>query len=212
MEHLSFTPLPNGPENTLDFSKRDSFTNVWENEKLLKYTPRAIIDSRARHRTMIPEEEYENGHILISKSLKKLNDAGTKINMGSHGQIQGIGAHWEIWMLEQGGMTEMEALRAATMNGAEYIGMGDQIGSIEEGKLADIIILSKDPSENIRNTEFVDYTIMNGRIYDTETMNEIGNTPKERTEFYWENSKASEAFPWHEETRSFDTIKCGCGN
>ena len=75
-------------------------TNVWENEKLLRFTPRSVIDPRSRFRTMLPEEEYENGHILVSKSLKKLFDAGVKINMGAHGQIQGIGAHWEIWMLK----------------------------------------------------------------------------------------------------------------
>ena len=53
---------------------------------------------------MIPEEEYENGHILTSRSLKKLNDAGVGINLGAHGQLQGLGAHWELWMLQQGGI------------------------------------------------------------------------------------------------------------
>jgi imidazolonepropionase-like amidohydrolase len=86
-------------------------TNVWEKERLLRFTPRAIIDSRSRFRTMLPEEEYENGHIQVSKSLKKLNDAGTLINMGAHGQIQGIGAHWEIWMMQQGGMTNFECVK-----------------------------------------------------------------------------------------------------
>ena len=140
-------------------------TNVWEKDRLLRFTPRSIIDSRARHRTMIPDEEYENGHILVSKSLKKLTDQGVKINLGSHGQIQGIGAHWELWMLAQGDMTNEECLRAATMNGAEYIGMGDQIGSIEKGKIADLIILDKNPLENIRNTEFIKYTMINGRLF-----------------------------------------------
>ncbi|MEO6547822.1 MAG: amidohydrolase, partial [Ferruginibacter sp.] len=89
-------------------------TNVWEKERLMRFTPRSVIDPRSRYRLMVPEEEYENGHILVSKSVKKLNDAGVKINMGAHGQIQGIGAHWEIWMLQQGGMTNAEALKAAT--------------------------------------------------------------------------------------------------
>ena len=72
-------------------------TNVWENETLLKYTPRHIIDSCARHRTMVPGEEYENGHILTSKSCKALADIVVKVNMGAHGQLQGLGAHWETW-------------------------------------------------------------------------------------------------------------------
>ena len=81
-------------------------TNVWENEKLLKFTPRFVIDSRSRHRTMIPDAEYENGHILVAKSVKKLADSGVKVNLGAHGQLQGLGAHWELWMLQQGGMTK----------------------------------------------------------------------------------------------------------
>lgn len=74
-------------------------TNVWEKERLLRYTPRALIDARSRHRTMIPDEEYRQGHILTSQSCKKLHDAGVKINLGAHGQLQGLGAHWELWML-----------------------------------------------------------------------------------------------------------------
>ncbi|WP_062058822.1 hypothetical protein [Aquimarina longa] len=47
---------------------------VQENKKLLKYTPRTIIDIRSRHRTMVPDEEYENGHILVKKTCKALNN------------------------------------------------------------------------------------------------------------------------------------------
>jgi imidazolonepropionase-like amidohydrolase len=185
-------------------------TNVWENEKLLKYFPRGIIDSRSRHRTMVPQEEYENGHILTSKTAKALTDVGVKVNLGAHGQLQGLGAHWELWMFEQGGMTNMEALRAATLNGAQYIGAGHDIGSLEIGKLADLIVLENNPLENIRNTENVIYTMVNGRLYDTETMNEIGNSNKARTKFYWENNKYNAAFPWHEESQSFTRQTCGC--
>ena len=134
---------------------------------------------------MLPEEEYENGHILTSKSLKKLTDAGVKINLGAHGQLQGLGAHWELWMFQQGGMTNLEALKCATINGATYLGMDHQLGSIKEGKLADLIVLDANPLENIRNTEQVKYTILNGRIYDAATMNEIGNYDKQRTKFYF---------------------------
>jgi len=184
--------------------------NVWENEKLLKYTPRAIVDSRSRYRTMIPDEEYENGHILVAKTAKALTDEGVKVNLGAHGQLQGLGAHWELWMLHQGGMTNMEALEAATINGARYIGAGTEIGSLKEGKLADLIILEKNPLENIRNTETITHTMVNGRLYDTETMNETGNTDTERGEFWWENNKYNGDFPWHEAAQSFTRPGCGC--
>jgi len=185
-------------------------TNVWENEKLLKYFPRSIIDSRSRHRVMVPQEEYDNGYIKTSKVAKALTDVGVKVNLGAHGQLQGLAAHWELWMFKQGGMTNLEAIRAATLNGAQYLGMGNDVGSLEVGKLADLIVLDKNPLENIRNTESVRYTMINGRLYDTETMNEIGNHTKARTKFYWENNKYNAAFPWHEESQSFTREVCGC--
>ena len=175
-------------------------TNVWEKERVLRFTPRSVIDTRSRHRTMVPEEEYENGHILVSKSLKKLSDAGVKINMGAHGQIQGIGVHWETWMLAQGGMTPIEALRCGTINPAVNLGLDNWIGSLKPGKLADLIILDKNPLDNIYNTESVHYSMVNGRLYDCETMNEIGNYDNKRGKFYWETGKNATSFPWHEES------------
>ncbi|MEM8895458.1 MAG: amidohydrolase family protein, partial [Bacteroidota bacterium] len=187
-------------------------TNVWENKQLLKYTPRGVIDSRARHRTMVPQEEYDNGHILVSKSCKALVDAGAKVCVGGHGQLQGLGMHWEMWNLSQGGMTNMEVLRAATIHGAEYIGMGESLGSIKEGKVADLILIDKDPLEDIRNTEFVTHTMVNGRLYDTSTMNEIGNTERERSKFYWELDGYNANFPWHDHSHSFLGAQCSCRN
>ena len=184
--------------------------NVWENEHLLKNTPRRILDSRSRHRTKVPMEEYKNGHLLVSNTAKSLSDAGVKVNMGAHGQLQGLGAHWETWMLADGGMTNLEALKAATINSAEYIGAGNDLGSLKKGKLADLIVLSKNPLENIENTQSIDMVMINGRLYDVSTMNEIGNSPKERKPFWWENNNYNQGFPWHEESQSFMYGGCGC--
>ncbi len=185
-------------------------TNVWEKERLLTFTPRSIVDSRSRHRTMIPDEEYENGHILVSKSLKKLTDAGVKVNLGSHGQLQGLAAHWELWMFGQGGMTNAEVIRAGTINGAYSIGMDQDLGSIEVGKLADIIVLEKNPMTDIRNTEYVDYTMINGRLYDASTLNEIGNSTNTRSKFYWELDGYNPAFKFHQTSGSFMQPNCEC--
>ncbi|HEY6504722.1 MAG TPA: amidohydrolase family protein [Chitinophagaceae bacterium] len=183
-------------------------SNVWENERLLRFTPRSVIDTRSRHRTMLPEEEYVNGHMLTSRSLKKLVDEGVWVNMGAHGQLQGLGVHWEIWMMQQGGMTNHQALQTATINGAFSLGLDKWIGSLEAGKLADLVVMDKNPLENIRNTESVRYTMINGRLYDAEHMNEIGNYNKPRTKFYWELNKNADSFPWHDEATE---ESCSCG-
>ncbi|MEO8769382.1 MAG: amidohydrolase family protein [Ferruginibacter sp.] len=170
-------------------------SNVWEKERLLRFTPRSIIDTRSRHRVMAPEEEYENGFMLVSKSLKKLADVGVKINLGAHGQLQGLGAHWELWMLQQGGMSNMQVLHAATSNPAFNLGLDKWIGSLETGKLADLLVMDKNPLENIRNTETISSVMVNGRLYDAEQMNEIGNYNKPRPKFYWEVNKNVADFP-----------------
>ena len=182
--------------------------DIWENEHLLKYTPRSVIDVRSRHRTMVPLEEYENGHILTSKSLKQLVDRGVHVCVGGHGQLQGLGVHWEMWMFKQGGMTNYEVLRAATQHGAAYIGMGEDLGTLEVGKLADLIVLDKDPLADIRNTQYVNYTMVNGRLYDTSTMNEIGNYDKPRSKFFWELEGYNANFDWHD---GIARPNCICG-
>ncbi|MEM7550927.1 MAG: amidohydrolase family protein [Bacteroidota bacterium] len=187
-------------------------TNVWENKKLLTYTPRSIIDSRSRHRTMAPAEEYDNGHILVSQSCKKLVDAGVKVCVGGHGQLQGLGVHWEMWNLSQGGMTNMEVLRAATIHGAEYIGMEKSIGSLKAGKLADFLILDEDPLEDIQNSNSVTHTVINGRLYDTSTMDETGNYDKKRGKFYWEQEGYNNNFDWHADSHNYTGIRCVCGH
>jgi Tol biopolymer transport system component/imidazolonepropionase-like amidohydrolase len=159
-------------------------TKVWENRRLLTFTPREIVDARSRRRLMAEEDDFN--YIENAKSVKTALDAGTKVQLGAHGQLQGLGAHWELWMLAQGGMTPLEAIRCATLYGAEYIGLDHDLGSLETGKLADLIIMDKNPLENIRNSESIVYVMKNGRLYDAATMNEIGNHLRKRGKFYWE--------------------------
>ena len=159
-------------------------TNVWENEQLLRFTPREVVDPRSRRRLMAPMDDFN--HILIAKGAKQIADAGGSVQLGAHGQLQGLGAHWELWMLQQGGMTNMEALRAGTIDGARYIGMDADIGSIEKGKLADLVVLDRNPLDNIRNSESVNLIVLNGRVYDAKTLNEVGNHPRPRKPFWWE--------------------------
>ena len=148
---------------------------VWKNERLRRFTPSRVIDPRSRRRLMAAEEDYS--YIDVSRATKALLDAGVKANLGAHGQLQGLGAHWELWMFQQGGMSNFEALRAATLHGAEYLGLDGDIGSIEVGRLADLIVLDASPLDNIRNSTSIRYVVINGRIYDAATLEQVGNHP-----------------------------------
>jgi len=159
-------------------------TEVWKNDKLLNYIPPSIVDSRSRRRGTAEYGDY--GHIEVSKYVKQISDGGTKINLGSHGQLQGQGAHWELWMLAQGGMSPMQVLRSATINGAAYLGMDKEIGSLEKGKLADLVILNRNPLDDIRNSDNIKYVMVNGRLFDADTMNETGSGNKLRMNFWWQ--------------------------
>jgi adenine deaminase len=97
----------------------------------------------------------------------------------------------------------MEALKTATINAAQSLGLDDWIGSIQTGKLADLIIMEKDPLENIYNTESIQYTMVNGRLYNAEQMNEEGNYNRPRGKFFWELGKNSAYFPFHDDTNGF---------
>lgn len=121
----------------------------------------------------------------LSKTANAIVHAGGRVQHGAHGQLQGLGAHWEMWMLEQGGMSPMQALRCATLYGVEYIGLGKDIGSLERGKLADLVVLDKNPLDDIRNSESIHMVMKNGFLYN-ENVNEIWPTHPPCPPFRWE--------------------------
>ena len=158
-------------------------TNVYENERLLQFVPRTIIDARSRRRRLIPADEWH--HIDISKSANAIAKAGGMILLGAHGQLQGLAAHWEMWMFEQGGMTPHEALRAGTLWGAQVLGLSNDIGSLEAGKLADLVVLNANPLDDLQNSEQVHMTMINGFLYDSD-LNEVWPEQKPAPPLRWQ--------------------------
>ncbi|MCZ6916323.1 MAG: amidohydrolase family protein [Gemmatimonadetes bacterium] len=154
--------------------------NPHDDMKLRYFTPHSEIDQKTRRRGTgtgpgpggwFMEEEHIFPH--HARTLKDIVEAGGKVGVGSHGQLQGLGYHWEIRMMQSGGMTEHDALRAATIFGAEGLGFGGDLGSVETGKLADLVVLDANPLDDIRNTNTVSMVMKNGRLYEGDTLNEV---------------------------------------
>ena len=152
--------------------------NVHGNERLARFTPHETLDSRTRRRAgaagsvaWAMDEEY-----VFADHARFLSDIvadGGFAGVGSHGQLQGLGFHWELWMVASGGMSNHDALKAATIFGANGFGLEKEIGSIESGKLADLVIMSGNPLDDLRNTLSVEQVMMNGRLFEAETLDEV---------------------------------------
>jgi len=158
--------------------------DVWKHPILTKHVPKHVLEPRAVRRQMAPEEDYSDQ--ISAATAKKLADAGVPVSIGAHGQREGLGSHWEIWSFARGGMSALEALKTATINPAQHLGYDDDIGTLEVGKLADLVILSEDPLENIRNTDKIEHVMIGGRLYKSDTMEEVLTGDAKLAPYYWQ--------------------------
>ncbi len=166
-------------------------TEVWKHPLLSKYVPRSVLQPRAIRRLNAPEEDFNV--IQVAANAKELARAGVMVNIGAHGQREGLAAHWEMWTFALGGMTPLEAIRTATLSPARYLGLDKDIGSIEPGKLADLVLIDGNPLADIRQSDRVHQVMLNGRLYEAATMNEVGARPKARQPFFFEGQANAHA-------------------
>jgi Tol biopolymer transport system component/imidazolonepropionase-like amidohydrolase len=158
--------------------------DIHDMPKVRRFFPHEEIDQRAERRDWFRDNQYVFPRIAASANAIVL--AGGKVGLGGHSQMDGLGDHWEMWALASGGMTPHNVLRVGTLFGAQAIGMDKDLGSLEPGKLADLIVLDANPLEDIHNTNTIRYVMKNGRLYEGETLNEVW--PRQRalpTPWWW---------------------------
>ncbi|MBY6129542.1 amidohydrolase family protein [Qipengyuania aquimaris] len=158
-------------------------TDVFDNPLLVHTPPKMLLASTAR-RTKAPDWAFVDDN--AAREAKKLAERGVKVSIGAHGQQPGIAAHWELWSFARGGMSPVQALRAGTIEPAKSLGMERDVGSLEVGKLADLVILTADPAADIRNSDDIAQVMIGGRLYDARTMNEVSTGNDRRLPYWWE--------------------------
>jgi len=161
-------------------------TDVWTHPLLSRFVPRTVLESRSVRRPMAPEEDFNV--LRAARTATELQRAGVPANIGAHGQREGLGVHWEMWMFGLGGMTPLEALRTATMNPARYLGLDRDIGSLEVGKLADLVIIDGDVLSDIRKSDRISHVMQNGRLFELPTMNEVVSRNQARKPFFFDGA------------------------
>jgi len=158
--------------------------DVHDDAKLRRFTPHLFLDEKARRRALLPEEDY---HFLeVAKAAAQILKAGGNIGLGAHGNRQGLGTHWELWGLALGGLAPLEALRTATTIPAAAMGLERDLGSLEAGKMADLVVLDANPIDDIRNTEKISHVMKAGVLRDGNTLDEVWPVRRPFGTFYWQ--------------------------
>jgi imidazolonepropionase-like amidohydrolase len=164
-------------------------TEVWTHPLLQKHEPAAALVAASARRQIAPEGDYVDDD--SAREAAKLARRGVPVAIGAHGQEPGIAAHWELWSFVRGGMTPLEALRAGTIEAARSLGYDADVGSLEVGKLADLVVLDADPTQDIRNSDKIAKVMINGRLYDAATLNEELTGTRKRPAYWWEGKEGA---------------------
>lgn len=173
--------------------------NVEADPKVRHFWPPDAIEQKLMERPGRPLADYRFD--LIGKSAADLAAAGGLVGMGAHGEVPGPGFHWEMFAHAMGGMKPMAVLHAATAGSAETIGRLHDLGTIEPGKLADLIVLDRDPLTDIRNTLSLEMVMRDGRLYAADTLDVLWPDPHKQAPPWFEQSGTEQWLPQPQDNR-----------
>jgi Tol biopolymer transport system component len=142
-----------------------------DDARLKRFMPSGVMGEKLGDRHWTPPEAMS--YASFARDALNIQRAGGAVGLGSHGEIQGLGYLWEMELFASGGAKPIEVLKAATLGSAEVIGRSNDIGSLETGKLADLLIFDADPLTDITNVEKLGWVMKHGRLYDAATLDEV---------------------------------------
>ncbi len=158
-----------------------------DDAKLRRFTPLPFLAARTLRRFWFHEREYSFPQVAAGAA--KVIRAGGRVGVGAHGQLQGLGYHWELWALASGGLNNLEALTAATRHGAEIIGVAEDIGTVQVGKLADLVVLNSDPMQDLRNSADLALVVKGGEVFEADTLNKLWPERKPLPPQWWQREE-----------------------
>jgi hypothetical protein len=160
-------------------------SDVWKDAKQRRWFPWRMLIPQARVRWLRPETDYS--YPLIAQAMADVIANGGTGALGSHGEHHGLATHWELWM-GASALGNMGALEVASLHGARFLGAEQDLGSLQPGKLADLIVLNSNPLDNIRNSTDMRYVMKGGRLYDANTLDEVWPRQVPFGPTYWVNA------------------------
>ena len=157
-------------------------SEVWKNPRLQKWLPWRTLLPHSRRVMQRPATDYS--FPILAQAVADVIAAGGNGAIGSHGQAHGLAPHWEVWMAASA-LGNHGALELGSLGGARFLGMESDLGSLANGKLADLVVLGGNPLEDIRQTANIRYVMRGGVLYEAESLNEI-----------WPRDRAFGGYPW----------------
>ena len=155
-----------------------------KDKKLHRFIPASLIKQRIEKSSLVDPKHHI--YPQVAKGAKEILDAGGNVGLGGHGEMQGLQVHWEMWALATGGMNNLDVLRVATLESAKAIGLDTEIGSIEAGKLADLVVMDRNPLDDITHTNSISRVMVNGTLYNANTLAQQWPQKKNLPEAWWQ--------------------------